>query len=74
MPRKSVLLIAAATALSSGVVAANIARSRAVGPYQATVDFDRAFTAAGASAEAASIKLDAERLRQIGVKRIDLTR
>jgi hypothetical protein len=33
MPRKSVVLIAAAAALSSAVGAANIARSRAVGPY-----------------------------------------
>jgi hypothetical protein len=74
MPRKSVLLIAAAAALSSAVVAANIARSRAVGPYQATVDFDQTFTAAGASAEAASAKLNTETLRQVGVKRIDLTR
>ncbi len=74
MPRKSVVLIAAAVALSSAVVAANIERSRAVGPSQATVDFDQAFTAAGASAEAASTKLNAEKLRQVGVKRIDLTR
>jgi hypothetical protein len=74
MPRKSVLLIAAAAALSSAVVAANIARSRAVGPYQATVDFEQTFAAAGASAEAASTKVNAEALRQVGVKRIDLTR
>jgi hypothetical protein len=74
MPRKSVVLIAAAAALSSAVVAANIARSRAVGPYQTTVDFDQTFTAAGASAEAVSTRLDAEKLRQSGLKRIDLTR
>jgi hypothetical protein len=74
MPRKSVVLIAAAAALSSAVVAANIARSRAVASYQTTVDFDQTFTAAGGSAEAASIKLDAEKLRQVGVRRIDLTR
>jgi len=74
MPRKSVVLVAAVAALSSAVVAANIARSRAVGPYQATVDFSQTFTAAGASAKAASTKLDAEKLRQVGVKRIDLTR
>ena len=72
MPRKSVVLIAAAAALSSAVVAANIARSRAAAPYQTTADFDQAFTAAGASA--VSAKLDAEKLRQVGVKRIDLTR
>jgi hypothetical protein len=74
MPRKSVVLIAAAAALSSAVVAANIARSRAVAPYQTAVDFDQTFMAAGASAEAVSTKLDAEKLRQVGVKRIDLTR
>jgi hypothetical protein len=72
MPRKSVVLIAAATALCSAVVAANIARSRAVAPYQTTVDFDQTFTAAGASAKAT--RLDAEKLRQSGLKRIDLTR
>ncbi len=75
MPRKSVVLIAAAAALSSAIVAANIPRSRAVAPYQATVDFDQTFTAAGASAQAVSTKLDADKLRQVGVKRrIDLTR
>jgi hypothetical protein len=74
MPRKSVVLIAAAVALSSAVVAANVARSRAVAPHQSTVDFDQAFAAAGASAEAVSTKLGAEKLRQFGLKRIDLTR
>jgi hypothetical protein len=73
MPRKSVVLIAAAAALSSAVVAANIARSRAVAAYLTKADFDQAFTAAGASA-AVSAKLDAEKLRQAGLKRIDLTR
>jgi hypothetical protein len=73
MPRKSVVLIAAAAALSSAVVAANIARSRAVAAYLTTADFDQAFTAAGASATVAA-KLDAEKLRQLGLRRIDLTR
>jgi 2-methylcitrate dehydratase PrpD len=72
MPRMSVVLIAAATALSSAVVAANIARSGAVAPYQTSADFDLAFKAAGASPEV--VKLDAEKLRQAGLKRIDLTR
>ena len=72
MPRKSVVLIAAAAALSSAVVAANIARSGAVAAHQIQVDFDQAFKAAGASADAA--KLDAEQLRQAGRRRIDLTR
>ena len=74
MSAKSVVLIAAAAALSSAVVAANIARSGAAGPYQTKADFDQAFTAAGASAEVVSAKLDAEKLRQAGLKRIDLTR
>jgi hypothetical protein len=72
MSGKSVVFIAAAAALSSAVVAANIARSGAVAAYQTKADFDQAFTSAGASAEAA--KLDAEKLRQSGLKRIDLTR
>ena len=72
MPRKSVVLIAAAAALSSAVVAANIARSGAAGPYPTRADFDQAFKAAGASAEVG--KLDAEKLRQAGLKRINLTR
>jgi hypothetical protein len=74
MSRKFVVLIAAAAALSSAVVAANIARSGAVGPYLNKADFDEAFTAAGASAEVASTKLDPEKLRQAGLQRIDLTR
>jgi hypothetical protein len=75
MPRKSVVLIAAAAALSSAVVAANIARSRAVGPYLnlTKADFDQVFTDASASA-VVSAKLDAGKLRQLGLKRIDLTR
>jgi hypothetical protein len=72
MPRKSVVLIAAAAALSSAFVAANIARSRAVAPYQVKPDFDQAFAAPGGPTEAT--KLDAEKLRQFGLKRIDLTR
>jgi hypothetical protein len=74
MSVKSVVLIAAAAALSSAVVAANIARSGAVAPDQAKVDFDQTFAAAGASAEVVSTKLDAEQLRRAGLKRIDLTR
>jgi hypothetical protein len=74
MSGKSVVLIAAAAALSSAVVAANIARSGAVAPYQTRVDFDQVFTAAGASAEVVSTRLDAEKLRRTGLKRIDLTR
>jgi hypothetical protein len=74
MSVKSVVLIAAAAALSSAVVAANIARSGAVAPDQAKVDFDQTFAAAGASAEVVSTRLDAERLRRAGLKRIDLTR
>jgi hypothetical protein len=74
MSGKSVVLIAAAAALSSAVVAANIARSGAVAPYQTRVDFDQAFTAAGTSAEVVSTRLDAEKLRRTGLKRIDLTR
>ena len=60
MSVKSVVLIAAAAGLSSAVIAANIARSGAVAPYQTRADFEQVFTAAGASAEVASAKLDAE--------------
>ncbi len=74
MSVKSVVLIAAAAALSSAVVAANIARSGTAAPYQSTADFDQAFTAASASAEVVSTKLDAEMLRKAGLRRIDLTR
>jgi hypothetical protein len=74
MSVKSVVLIAAAAALSSAVVAANIARSGAIAPYPTRSEFDQVFTAAGASAEVVSTKLDAEKLRQSGLKRIDLTR
>jgi hypothetical protein len=76
MPHKFVVLIAAAAALSSAAVAANIARSRAAGPYQVpyltTADFDQAFKAAGA--EVVWAKPDAEELRRAGLRRIDLTR
>jgi hypothetical protein len=74
MSVKSVVLIAAAAGLSSAVVAANIARSGAVAPYQARADFEQVFTAAGASAELASAKLDAAQLRRAGLRWIDLTR
>jgi hypothetical protein len=74
MSVKSVVLIAAAAGLSSAVVAANIARSGAVAPYQARADFEQVFTAAGASAEVASARLDAAQLRRAGLRRIDLTR
>jgi hypothetical protein len=74
MSVKSVVLIAAAAALSSGVIAANIPRSGAVAPHQTRVDFDQVFTAAGASADVVSAKLDSEQLRRAGLRRIDLTR
>jgi hypothetical protein len=74
MPRKLTVTVFVAVALSSAIVAANIARSGATAPYLTKADFDRAFTVAGASAEVASVKLDAEKLRQAGLKRIDLTR
>jgi hypothetical protein len=70
--RKSVVLIATAAALSSAVVAANIARSGAAAPYQTKADFDQAFKSAGASADSA--KLDAEQLRRAGLKLINLPR
>ena len=56
------------------MVAANIARSGAVGPYLNKADFDEAFTAAGASAESPATKLDPEKLGEAGLQRIDLTR
>jgi hypothetical protein len=74
MSSRSVVLIAAAAALSSAVVAANIAPSAAVRPNETKADFDQVFTAAGTSAQVVSTKLDAEKLRQAGLKRIDLAR
>jgi hypothetical protein len=74
MSVKSVVLIAAAAGLSSAVIAANIARSGAVAPDDARVNFDQVFTAAGTSAGVASAQLEAEQLRRTGLKRIDLTR
>jgi hypothetical protein len=74
MSVKSVVLIAAAAALSSAVVAANIARPGTVASHQTRADFDETFTAAGASAGVVSAKLNAEQLRRAGLKRIDRAR
>ena len=74
MSGKSVVLIAAAAALSSAVVAAAIARSAAVAPRQSKADFDFAFLATGAAAQAASTRRDVETLRRAGLMRIGLTR
>jgi hypothetical protein len=73
MPRKLTVAVFVAVALSSAVVAANIARFGAVAPNQSNVDFDQVFAAAGASANVLSAKLS-EQLRRVGLKRIDLTR
>jgi uncharacterized protein YdeI (BOF family) len=74
MSRKFAVLTAAAIALSSLVVASTIARSGVAQPYQTKADFDQAFAAVGASATVMTAKsaIDVEKLRQVGLKRINL--
>ena len=74
MSRKFAILTVAAIALSSLAVASTIARSGVAQPYQTKADFDQAFTALGASATVMTAKsaIDVEKLRQAGLKRINL--
>ena len=57
-------------------LASTIARSGVDQPYQTKADFDQAFAAVGASATVMTGKaaIDAEKLRQAGLKRINLAR
>jgi hypothetical protein len=71
MSRKFIVLTAAAIALGSVAIASTIARSGVAQPYQTKADFDQAFAAAGASMSAQAAA-DMEKLRQAGLKRIDL--
>jgi hypothetical protein len=71
MSRKFIVLTAAAIALGSVAVASTIARSGVAQPYQTKADFDQAFAAVGASMSAQAAA-DTEKLRQAGLKRIDL--
>jgi hypothetical protein len=74
MSGKFAILTAAAIALSSLAVASTIARSGAAQPYQTKADFDQAFAAAGASATVMTARaaVDVEKLRQAGLKRVNL--
>jgi hypothetical protein len=76
MSRKFVVLVAAVIAVGSLAVASTIARSGVAQPYQTKADFDQAFAAVGASATVMPAKaaVDAEKLRQAGLKRVNLTR
>jgi hypothetical protein len=76
MSRKLVVFVAAAIALGSLAVASTIARSGVVQPYRTKADFDQAFAAVGASATVAPAKaaIDMEKLRQAGLKRVNMVR
>jgi hypothetical protein len=71
MSHKFIVLTAAAIALGSVAIASTIARSGVAQPYQSKADFDQAFAAVGASMPAQAAA-DMEKLRQAGLKRIDL--
>jgi hypothetical protein len=74
MSRKFVVFAAAAIALGSVAVASGMARSGIVQPYKTKADFDRAFGMAGSSPGVMSARaaIDAEKLRQAGLKRVSL--
>jgi hypothetical protein len=74
MSRKFVVFAAAAIALGSVAVASGMARSSIVQPYKTKADFDRAFGMAAASPGVMSAKaaIEAEKLRQAGLKRVNL--
>ena len=76
MSRKFVVFAAAVVALGSVALASTIARSGVDQPYQTKADFDQAFAAVGASGTVMTAKaaVDAEKLRQAGLKRVNLAR
>jgi hypothetical protein len=74
MSRKFVVLTATVIALGSLAIASTIARSGVAEPYQTKADFDQAFAAVGASSTVMTAKsaTDVEKLRQAGLKRVNL--
>ncbi len=72
MSRK--LVVFTVIALTSLAVASTIARSGVADPYQSKADFDQAFAAVGSSSTVMTAKsaIDVEKLRQAGLKRINL--
>jgi hypothetical protein len=72
MSRKFVVLTATVIALSSLAIASTIARSGVAEPYQTKADFDHAFAAASSTVMTAKSAIDVEKLRQAGLKRINL--
>jgi hypothetical protein len=76
MSSKSVIFLTAVIAVGSLAVASTIARSGVDQPYQTKADFDQAFAAVGASGTVMTAKaaVDAEKLRQAGLKRVNLAR
>jgi len=76
MSRKLVIFVAAVIAVGSFAVVSTIARSDPAQPYQTKADFDQAFAAVGASAAVITAKaaVDLEKLRQAGLKRVNLAR
>ena len=74
MSRKFVVLTAIVIALGSLAIASTIARSGVAEPYQTKADFDQAFAAVGASSTVMTAKsaTDVEKLRQAGLKRVNL--
>jgi hypothetical protein len=76
MSHKLVIFVAAVIAVGSFAVAATIARSGPAQPYQTKADFDHAFAAVGASATVVTptAAVDLEKLRQAGLKRVNLAR
>jgi hypothetical protein len=76
MSRKSVIFLTAAFAVGALAIASTMARSGVDQPYQTKADFDQAFAAVGATATVMTGKaaVDAEKLRQAGLKRVNLAR
>jgi hypothetical protein len=76
MSRKSVIFVAAVMVLGSLAVASNIARSGVAQPYQTKTDFDQAFAAVWlpGTVMPAKAAVDAEKLRQAGLKRVNPAR
>jgi hypothetical protein len=76
MSRKSIIFLTAVFAVGSFALASTIARSGVDQPYHTKADFDQAFAAVGATATVVTGKaaVDAEKLRQAGLKRVNLAR
>ena len=76
MSRKLVIFVAAVITVGAFAVASTIARSGPAQPYQTKADFDQAFAAVGASATVMTptATVDLEKLRQAGLRRVNLAR